>query len=96
MTGNKLPKEMTELQTLFAILNVDRGAAALMAGVSIRAMRRYWSGENSPTVETLGDIRAAVIEIASESGTITRMARRRIKAEIGGHMLDILGEVLGE
>jgi hypothetical protein len=85
---------MTELVALFSILKVDRAAACVMAGVGIRSARRYWSGENSPSIDTLGRIRKACIQIADQGGKVTRATKKRIRCEIGPHMLDIVDEFL--
>jgi len=94
MGGNKLSREMTELQSLFAILSVDKVAACMMANVSPRAVRRYWSGENSPSVDKLNEIRQCAIVIADNGGVISRVKRKMIREQIGPHMLDIIDEVL--
>jgi hypothetical protein len=95
VTENKVARELSELQSLFAILNVDKGAACIMAGVSIRAGRRYWNGEQSPTIDKLDAIRSSAIKIANETGPISRVKRKMIREQIGQHMLNIVDSVIG-
>ena len=95
MTKPELPREVVELETLFSILNVNPTHAAIKAGVSPRAMRRYFSSDNSPSVDKLNAIRVSVFRMAQESGAITRAARKAIRDRIGSHMLADLDAVIG-